>query len=249
MKKLFFLTNSYLNLQHILILLYGVNFSLYTMGQDRQALYANSITISDIKGIIEYLADDKRMGRDVRGEELNKVAEYLANRFNDFGFSPLNGKDYELEDGYFQKFPLIESAILKGSASFGTQVYLKHGKDFIFLNSQGSPKKVEGRLVFVGDGSEESLDKLNIEGAIVLVKPKDGIFSINKELLIKGGAKAMLIMYDKADNNYRSFLGGFGAYLSGQRIDLKNNNGETSILGAVISRSLGFKLSSCLGAR
>lgn len=228
--------------RRIKLLLLGLLAIANVYGQERESYYAETIKIQDIKQIIEYLAADGRQGRDIRGEELSKVAEYLVDKFKGFGIKHLEATDNKIDKGYFQSFPLIESEIVNGRASFGEKSSLRHGVDFIFLNSPGASEKTKGNLVYVGDGNESTLKDLDINGAIVLVKPEDGIFSIKRDLLIQKGAKGIVIIYDKGEKNFRSFLNGFGVYLAGKRIGLEASSERKTIPTAIISRNQGYQL-------
>ena len=61
---------------------------------------AATISIADMKQHMEVIADDSMRGRDTPSPELMETAQYVADRFAEFGLAHGNG------DSYLQLYPL-----------------------------------------------------------------------------------------------------------------------------------------------
>ena len=62
---------------------------------------AETITVADMQVHMGVIAHDSMRGRDTPSPELMKTAEYVADRFEEFGLAPGNG------DSYLQLYPIV----------------------------------------------------------------------------------------------------------------------------------------------
>lgn len=137
------------------------------LGQSDKDLADQSVNQNIIKSHIGFLASDELRGRDTGSPELKIAAQYLKSRFVEYGVNMAEGMDT-----YFQEvpmktvFPAKSGSVILGKSEF------KLGEDFIVMDGNQPP--LEGRIVFVGYGSEQELKKKDLEGAIVVSLCGDG---------------------------------------------------------------------------
>ena len=73
----------------------------YSWGQEK---YADQITVTDLKSIIEVLTSDSLNGREAGTEYDRKVSAYIADQYTRYGLAPIT--DSKDNKSYFQKVPL-----------------------------------------------------------------------------------------------------------------------------------------------
>ncbi len=123
---------------------------------------------------IKYLASDQLKGRGDGTPELNKAANYIAERFKKAGLMP--GSD---NSSYLQKFSLVVGAKLASDNSFVVKTgekseTLKIDKDYIPLSFSANTS-AEAPLVFAGYGitapefNYDDYTHLDVTGKIVIV--------------------------------------------------------------------------------
>ncbi len=153
------------------IFIAGMAFSSELSAQkaDKGAL---TITPARIKEYVDYLASDSLKGRKTPGKELDLAADYIAEKFRDFGLETVGGS-------YFQNIPYISQDLDVNNTSLtidGAEFELK--SDFIPFEA-ASEMNPEGHfkteIVFAGYGitaPEYGYDDyagLDVKGKIVLV--------------------------------------------------------------------------------
>ncbi len=96
-----------------------------------------------------YLASDEMLGRDTPSPELERAAQYIADRFKEFGVEPIGGKymqPYALQRVYLGEPNSM--SIFKN----GTRENLEIKTDFIPFDVTGSGNITNAKVVFVGYG-------------------------------------------------------------------------------------------------
>ena len=113
--------------------------------------YAGSITVEELRKHLEIIASDEYEGRDTGKEGQKKAAAYLKEQFASFGIAPLEKEG--IDEGYFQRFPLIEERM--GSISIRTSdSTFRFLEEIIYFNEfLKSDRKVE-ELIFLGEGKD-----------------------------------------------------------------------------------------------
>lgn len=142
---------------------------LWAAGPSHSAL--NAITPEAGRSILAYLAADSLKGRNTPSPELDRCAEFLAERFRAFGLQPVNGS-------YFQSVPInrihlgdSNRVTLRGQDGVQTKLAIK--KDFVPFEITAD-SEVCGDVVFVGYGisaPESNYDDyagIDVAGRIVL---------------------------------------------------------------------------------
>jgi hypothetical protein len=124
-------------------------------------------------GYVKFLASENMRGRATGSPELEKAADFIADKFRALGLKPLHG------DSYYQDFPVSTAARLGAHNSFAyTQDHHKQTlalqQDFVPLNLS-TKGKVSGQVVFCGYGitapeyNYDDYSGVDVKGKIVLV--------------------------------------------------------------------------------
>ncbi|HMF75598.1 MAG TPA: M20/M25/M40 family metallo-hydrolase [Bryobacteraceae bacterium] len=122
---------------------------------------------------VQYLADDRLEGRLTGTEGYRKAAEYVADRFKQYGLQPAGTQ------GYFQpvKFDVqrviaAESKLALKAGAADTSVQL--GRDALLSSRLPQPKTIEAPLVFAGyglhipTGNYDDFAGLDIRGKVIV---------------------------------------------------------------------------------
>ncbi|MGE5420163.1 MAG: M28 family peptidase [Chloroflexota bacterium] len=220
MKKPFFL------LAALLIL---TSATLFSQGKSPE-----TITASELKSHVTFLASPLLKGRMDGDETLDIAANYLASQAALLGMKPANG------DSYFQPFTILR----KKADPAATNIKLLSAADTVKLSDpffhiipQGPASiDVEGDVVFAGYGirtvNYNDLENQDIKGKIVIVMNngplKDGKPVLNKEFygdmgfqykigaLLSPGPKAVLFVPEPSSGHkaFEEFMSGLAGYLS-----------------------------------
>jgi len=198
-----------------------------------QLKYAETITVKDLKSRLEIIASDDFEGRETGQPGQKKAAEYIKERFQDFGYQPI-----EKLGGYFQPFKLQLTypdtvKLIVGRDS------LEFLKDMYYFPGFGDMRIETDMLLFHGYGieSEKYNDYKNITptNRVVMIlggeptdKKGNSLITGTKEksewttdwakkieLAQAKGVKALLII----DDNFSTSVSQFGRYI--KRPDLQ----------------------------
>jgi hypothetical protein len=121
---------------------------------------------------LSYLASDEMGGRDTPSPELERAAQYIADRFKEFGVEPVAGK--YMHPYALQRTHLAEPNALNFSKD-GVQHHMEIKADFIPFDVTGSGNLRDARLVFAGYGitaPEYNYDDyagIDVSGKVVVV--------------------------------------------------------------------------------
>lgn len=147
------------------LVLYNVT---YAQADTTALRYARGITEADLRRHLEVLASDSFLGRDTGKEGQRIAAHYLKDRIVSLGIPPVTGVGLQaINDGYFQRFELIEErsgsiSLVKGDQNMGLGSGILY-----FSESLREDLKVRG-IIYAGDGSES--ERLSgLAGNVVLV--------------------------------------------------------------------------------
>ena len=172
---------------------------------------ASTITVADMKIHMGVIAHDSMRGRDTPSPELMQTAQYVADRFAEFGLAPGNG------DSYLQLYP-ISSIVPADAAAHELTIQgpdgetrLAYGEEFFTLHDARLAVG-EGPLAVVDAGSEFG----DVDGKVVTVL----LTAENIRPVLRGGLSeklgthdpaGVLIVLDIPDN----FFGQLKSFLSG----------------------------------
>ncbi|WP_439881864.1 M28 family peptidase [Pontibacter sp. MBLB2868] len=129
-----------------------------------------------IKGHIQYLADDRLLGRKPGTEGYQTAVNYVVDQYKKMGVKPAGENGTYLQKVNIRKAFTNEDAIILTQDSAGNQTILKNGLDFtIYPNPQEKQTTVEAPLVFAGYGisapdlNYDDYAGINANGKIVVV--------------------------------------------------------------------------------
>jgi hypothetical protein len=134
----------------------------------------DTVQAENICADIRFIASDDLEGRDTPSQGLRKAARYLRARLMRLGFTP--GGD---EQGYFHHYRMgrsvLEEAGTKASLTReGSTTELVFGKDYCFWPGGVANLDRAGEVVFVGQGSAEELQGVDLGGRFALVYEAGG---------------------------------------------------------------------------
>jgi hypothetical protein len=174
---------------------------------------ANTITVADMQTHMGVIAHDSMRGRDTPSPELMQTAQYVADRFAEFGLAPGNG------DSFLQLYPISSIVPADAAAHDLTitgpdgQTRLAYGEEYFTLHDAREAQG-EGPLAVVDIGAEFG----DVDGKVVTVL----LTAENIRPVLRGGLAdklgasdpaGVLIVLDIPEN----FYGQLKNFLSGTR--------------------------------
>ncbi|MCF8465153.1 MAG: M28 family peptidase [Flavobacteriales bacterium] len=226
-----------------------------------QLKYAETITAKDLRSRLEIIASDDFEGRETGQLGQKKAAEYIKERFQEFGYQPI-----EKLGGYFQPFKLQLTypdtvKLVVGNDS------LEFLKDMYYFPGFGDIRIETDMLLFHGYGieSENYNDYKNVtptnrvimilggeptdkKGNSLITGTKEKSewttdWSMKIELAQAKGAKALLVI----DDNFSTSVTQFGRYIKRPNLELGDTpSDKTGIPLIYISSKMADKI--CAGA-
>jgi Zn-dependent M28 family amino/carboxypeptidase len=181
----------------ILVLTFSAAFS-----QDSLPIkYAATITSEDLKEHLTILASDALEGRETGKRGQKMAAAYIEHYFMTNGLEAI----VRTTDGnsYLQTFNLIRMKPGQAWIKLGTKTY-KNLENFIYDGKAKYTEPARGKLVFVGEGSEQDYKAIKIAGKSVLIY-SDGNKDERKQkmrLAREAGARSVFIMQPGSDENF-----------------------------------------------
>lgn len=145
-------------------------------------IYANSITLDELKKDLYLYASDDFEGRETGESGQKKAVEFLKSQYVDLGIpSPLGGEDY------FQEVPLEVAKSPTSFISINNRSF-DHITDFISFSSNATQEFSTDEIVFLGYGIDDETysdykDK-DVKDKVVLIrsgepKNEDGTYAIS----------------------------------------------------------------------
>lgn len=223
------------------ILLIVCSVALGAFAQDSiQLKYARTITAEDLKERLEIIASDKFEGRETGQPGQKKAAEYIRDRFIEFGYGriPKIG-------GFYQQFKLQLTYPDTVRLVVGTDT-LEFLKDMYYFPGFGDMLIETENLLYLGHGIDDEnysdyKDK-DVKGRVLMIssgEPKDkkGNSYITKteeksdwtvdwtkkiELATAKGAKALMVI----DDNFSTSMTQFGRYIKRPDMQLGDKPSE-----------------------
>lgn len=140
----------------------GVLLTLTAFGQKKTVSSVTQlITRNESEAHLTFLAADEMRGRDTGSPELKIAGNYIATWFHQHGLKTLPGAP-----GFFQPVSLEKSTPANsGTATIGDDAF-QFKESLLVLG--GANSTWNGEFVYVGYGSAEELDKVDITGKMVL---------------------------------------------------------------------------------
>lgn len=221
-------------LRRLLICVLVLNcISAWAQKDEVQLKYAETITVKDLRARLQIIASDDFEGRETGQPGQKKAANYIKDRFQDFGYLPI-----EKMGGYFQPFKLQLTYPDTVKLTIGNES-LKFLKDMYYFLGFGDMRIETDMLLFHGYGieSENYNDYKNVtpKNRVIMIlageptdKKGNSLITGTKEksewttdwakkieLAQAKGVKALFII----DDNFTSSVSQFGRYI--KRPDLQ----------------------------
>ena len=214
--------------------------STYGQKDELQLKYAETITAKDLRTRLEIIASDDFEGRETGQPGQKKAAKYIRERFQEFGFKPIDALG-----GYLQEFKLqltypdtVKLIVGSDSLQFLKDMYYFPGfgdmlietKDLLYLGygiddenySDYAGNSVEGRVLMIS--GDEPTDKKGISYISKTEEKSDWTVDWTKkiELARNKGAKALLII----DDNFTTSVTQYGRYIKRPNLELGDEPSE-----------------------
>jgi len=119
-----------------------------------------TVTASELEAHLSFLASDEMRGRNTGSPELDIAASYIVTQLKLAGVKPVSGKSYLQEVPLERIDPPVSGEITIGSDK------LKLKDDFLFLS--GGSVRLEKEFVFVGYGTMEDFQTVDVKDKIVV---------------------------------------------------------------------------------
>ena len=171
--------------------------NLFSFGQEINNV-ESKINKRDLKQFIRVLTSDSLEGRETGTIGQEKAAKYISNRLNSLGLEPYD------KNGYFESFELQTSrwgeVYMKSSTS-----KLNNFNDMIYYGSEFENEEIEKEVVFGGNGTDEQLKQIDVNGKIVLlfVKNLRAGYGLNKKIK-KLNAYGLILANPENDKQFES---------------------------------------------
>lgn len=195
--------------------------------EDLAAKYAETITIEDMKDDLTILASDALEGRGTGERGQRMAAAYIMAHFQELGLqAPVKNGDTQ---SYYQHVKLITSKPGKITVGFNGKT-ISNLKDFLYYGSAQNTGNVETEVVFVGSGSAEEFEGLDVKGKSILAINSNR--SNRREITTlaqEKGVKMVFLVRSEDQKEYEEFLSRYGGYFSRGSMSLDKE--ETAATG------------------
>ena len=130
----------------------------------------DNLSVATIKEIVNALSADEMQGRGTAQPGGEKAAAYLADRFAKLGLKPLGNNN-----SYLQPIKFREMQFLPQPAFVASTENLKFGSDFFVSPPYSGDENINGKLVFVGYGTDfpflkrKDLAGAELRGKVVVI--------------------------------------------------------------------------------
>jgi Zn-dependent M28 family amino/carboxypeptidase len=146
---------------HLYILLVLVSVQPILAQKKINAKINQIVTSTDVEAHLSFLASDEMRGRNTGTPEIDIAAKYIATQFKLAGVKAGSGTSY------YQEVQLERiNPPRSGEIAIGEDV-LKLKDDFLFVSGGGA--RLEKEIVFIGYGTAEDFQKVDVKDKIVVV--------------------------------------------------------------------------------
>lgn len=188
--------------------------------------YAATITVDELREHLTILASDAYMGRDTGKEGQKMAAAYLKKEFQAMGIPPLDRPG--VEEGYFQVFDLVEEQI-GGLTVKAPDIELRFPDQLLYFSERPITEQRINRLVYMERGSKLT-DAKGLKGEVVVINDpgiEEADIGPFMQQLSRTASSAGVAAVFVATERLARLHEAFGHYVSGGRMRLKDDNGQT----------------------
>ena len=199
--------------------------AIVTTAQKAKKYVDETVTKNGVEAAIQFVASDELRGRDTPSEGQEVAAKYLSTSMHAAGVKMAPGMDT-----YFQNVPFILSSPPDaGNLTVGDSTY-SFKDDLIYIG--GNATSTENGMVYVGYGTDEEYEGLDVAGKIVVarfgIKGETGAragFTAGADkvaLAQKKGAAALVELYNSPQPTWKILR----YYLSSSKVAIDKNEDE-----------------------
>src|SRR5688572_27424369 len=219
------------NMRHLRFLIAFYVFIIQIPGHAQETdsqKYGNRISQADLKDYLTILASDAMEGRETGKRGQKMAAAFIRAHFEELELQPpVNGD-------YYQVFDLYTTRTGENYVTINGTRYNNFG-DITYYGNTDSGGEVSLPVVFIGDGSNEALEQVDINGKGVLLLATNE-FPSNEALgaLRNKGAKLIFISHSKSKSEFDAVSNQIRS-LSGKRdLSLTKPLSHESVPGAFL---------------
>lgn len=173
-----------------------------TAQKNTAAIYAETITIKDLKEDLTILASDALEGRETGKRGQKMAAAYIKAHFETIGLEgPVKGSG----SPYYQDVPFKTSKLGDIYLKIN-DLKLKNIEDFLYYGPAYNTEEISAELIFAGGGTATDLKDLDVKDKLVLIHTKDRNTRQKalKTIQEKGG-KMLLVLYHENNEDYLAY--------------------------------------------
>jgi Peptidase family M28 len=149
--------------------------------------YAKTITESDLKKHLYYIAGPECEGRGTGTPGIAKAAAYIENEFKKYGLLPGNGNQYQLE------YTLLQDSITDSYITVNGKNF-PYNEHFTALRGSAKQDVSAAELVYVGygitEGDYDDYKNVNVKGKIVVLKEGEPMLNDTAYVISKTKARS-----------------------------------------------------------
>lgn len=212
----------------IILLLSFVSFVSLAQQDPTAVKYGSTITAADLKANLSIVASDAMEGRETGKRGQKMAAAFIAFTFQDLGLAP------QPDGTYYQPVPLYSTGI--SGVTLKANGAEMDKSEFVYLGSSETADLIELPIVWVGNGTEAEIAKLDIKDkAVVVAMDAVGNMMSNPTVLAlrEKGAKMIFVVLQKDEDFARianRFRNAGEGRLSLEKPGTQNNNPGTFYL-------------------
>ncbi|MDC9721986.1 MAG: M28 family peptidase [Urechidicola sp.] len=210
------------------LLFAGFSFAQTTQNETAM-LYAETITIEDMREDLTILASDALEGRETGKRGQKMAAAYIKAHFEELG---LVGPVKDGSNPYYQNVVLKSSKPGDIYVKIGDKK-LKNLEEVLYYGSL-EIEEITTEVVFVGAGSEENFNDIDVKGkSVLLFNESRGGRSKAMTLAYQKGAKMVFILRTTSEDDFSKMFKMFTNYFAKGSLGLADDdNKEQSNTGA-----------------
>ena len=190
--------------------------------------YGNRITEEGLKDYLSILASDAMEGRETGKRGQKMAAAFIRSHFEELGLvAPVDGD-------YFQTLDLYTTRPGENYVDVGGTRYHNFTEVTYYGNSD-SGGEVSIPLIFVGDGSDEALNHVDIKDKAILLL-SESQFPTNERLeLLRGkGAKMIFISHSQTKADFDMVVKQIKSFFGPRELSLRKPMSSSAVPGAFI---------------
>jgi hypothetical protein len=209
--------------------------------QDQKSMkYAQTITAEDLNKYLSILASDSLEGRATAERGQKMAADYIKNKFKDFGLKAVGDK--EKGEGYYQEFDLEKKT--------WNDVYVKAKKvkknnleGMLYYGNVAINEPVQTELIFVGGGDEKDYEGLEVKDKAVAFFVEPNTNSERKMRLAKEkGATAFIIIFGEKNEDLNAIINQYGHYLTQPSLGFSSSKPKTQTVQYLVTPEVAASL-------